>query len=78
MPHSEETLETIALQLGRRRVRAEDRLVADLAAESMDIVNIVASLEERFGIDISDAALGDVDTAGDLCNLVRRHLDRRR
>lgn len=56
----------VAVQLGRRRVAADDRLVEDLGAESLDLVNIVAALEDRYGIDIPEEEIADLRTVADL------------
>ena len=62
----------VAAQLGLSSVRSSDLIVEDLGAESMDIVNIVAGVEERFGVSIDQTALPDVRSVGDLQVLVER------
>ena len=52
--------------LGVRDVSPFDRLAEDLEAESMDVVNIVAALEERHQVVFDDAALAEVRTVADL------------
>ncbi len=64
----------VAAQLGLSSVRAGDLIVEDLGAESMDIVNIVAGVEERFGVSIDQTALPDVHSVADLQALVERAL----
>lgn len=66
----------VAAQLGVRSVRSSDLIVEDLGAESMDIVNIVAAAEERFGISIDEQALPDVHSVGDLHDLIERAMAR--
>jgi len=66
------TIQMVRLQLGRPEVKADDRIVEDLGAESMDIVNIVAALEERFGLAIDEAALPEIRSVRDLAELVAR------
>jgi len=58
--------EMVGLQLGRREVGADDELVADLGAESADVVNLIANLEERYGVEIGEEELPDLRTARDL------------
>lgn len=62
----------VAAQLGLASVRASDLIVEDLGAESMDIVNIIASVEERFGIGIDEQALPDIRSVADLHDLIER------
>jgi acyl carrier protein len=62
----------VAAQLGLSSVRSSDLIVEDLGAESMDIVNIIASVEDRFGIRIDEQALPDIHSVADLHDLVAR------
>lgn len=70
----EEIHSVVALQLGRTKVQATDRIVEDLGAESADVVNIVAALEDKFGITIGEAELQEVRTVSDLDDLVGARL----
>ena len=73
MPRTPETvLELVAAQLGAKAVRSEDRIVEDLGAESMDIVNIIGAVEERYALHIDEAELPAIRTIGDLAALVAR------
>jgi len=70
--------ELVAVQLGRRRVAAGDRLVEDLGARSLDLVNIVAALEDRYAIRIEESELPDLHTVADLHACARRLRDAER
>jgi acyl carrier protein len=61
----------VAVQLGRKRVPPDARIIEDLGAESLDVVNIVAALEERYGILIEEVELPDLVTVADLHACVR-------
>ncbi len=65
-------VELVAAQLGAGSVRETDRIVEDLGAESMDIVNIIAEVEERYAIHIDESVLPNISTVGDLIALARR------
>ena len=67
----EELQQLIAAILGAPRVRPSDRLAEDLEAESMDVVNIVAAVEDRYEVALDDAALAEVRTVADLHEVVR-------
>jgi acyl carrier protein len=56
----------VRLQLGAREARAEDRIVEDLGAESLDIVGILAAVEDRFGVSLDETAIPDIRTVADL------------
>jgi len=71
-PTLDEVRRVVALELGVKEVRAEDRLVDDLGVESMDFVSILAAIEDRWGIAAGDADLSPVRTVTDLHGLVGR------
>src|SRR4029079_14851710 len=61
----------IRVQLGSRAVRPEDRIVTDLGAESIDVLNIVVAVEERFGVVLDEGRLPAIVTVDDLYNEIR-------
>jgi len=69
---AEVVIQLVAAQLGVSSVRESDRIVEDLGAESMDIVNIIAAVEERYAICFDEAELPDISTVGDLIALAVR------
>lgn len=71
-PTLEEIQRLVALQLGKRRVAAGDRLVEDLGAESIDLVNLVATVEDRYGIEVAEEELAELRTVADVHELARR------
>ena len=66
--------EIVGRQLGRRGVKADDHLMADLGVESIDILNLVRALEEKFHVSITDDEIGTLQTVGDLHQIVLRKL----
>ena len=66
---------TVGLVLGRRAVTPDDRLEADLGAESIDVLNIVVALEQQYGVSIPEAALAGVSTVRDLYDVVVKSSD---
>lgn len=64
----------VGLQLGRRNVQADDRLVEDLGAESADVANIVATVEEKYGISIKEAEIARIFTPADLFDLIQKRM----
>jgi acyl carrier protein len=55
------------LEVQESQVTPEARLKEDLGADSLDIVEIVMLVEERFNITVADDVAEAVSTAGDLC-----------
>ncbi len=64
----------IGLQLGKRNVQAHDRLVEDLGAESADVANIVARVEEKYGVSIKEAEIARIFTPADLFDLIQKRM----
>jgi acyl carrier protein len=64
----------VAVQLGVAKVAPDDRLVEDLGAESVDVVNLLAAVESRFGIAVDEAELADVRTVADVYAFLRSRL----
>jgi len=63
---------TVGLVLGRRNVAPSDRIFEDLGAESADMLNIVVTVEEKYGITIDEMCVPSIRTIVDLYELVRR------
>ncbi len=68
-------IQMVETQLGASSVQESDRIVEDLGAESMDLVNIVALIEERYTILFDEANLQNINTVGDLITLAAQFND---
>lgn len=55
----------ICLQLGLSEVRRGDHFRDDLGAESLDLQNIVAALEDKYGVVLDDEDIVKLETVGD-------------
>ncbi len=66
--------ELVGRQLGRRGVKADDHLMADLGVESIDILNLVRTLEEKFHVAVTDDEITGLQTVRDLHAVVLRKL----
>jgi acyl carrier protein len=64
----------ISLQLGIREFDDGDHFLEDLGAESLDVMNIVAAVEERFGIEIKESEIPNLLTLNALYNHVKTHV----
>ena len=62
----------ISVQLGLNGVKSQDLIQANLGADSVDMVNIAATAEEKYQIEISETDLVSIKTAADLHRLVAR------
>lgn len=72
-----EILDLVALQLGSRTVAPGDRLVEELGAESADLLNLVATLEDRYQIEIAEEEIPRLSTVADVHDLVRARRQQR-
>ena len=61
----------VSLQLGVRDVRDDSLLVEELGAESADIVNIIAVLEEKYQIVVKESEIAKIRMPADLFELVK-------
>ncbi|WP_080421325.1 acyl carrier protein [Burkholderia ubonensis] len=53
------------------------QLVDDLGADSLDVLQVAATLEDRFGIRIDADALPNLMTVGGVCRLIERLVEGR-
>ena len=68
----EEIRKAIAQQLNipEERITEASRLIDDLKADSLDVVELVMGLEERYGIEIHDEDLPSIKTVGDIIRYI--------
>ena len=74
----EKILDMIAEQflLERNEISAETAFVADLGADSLDVVELTMALEEEFSLpDTPEEALSEIVTIGDLANYVAKAME---
>jgi acyl carrier protein len=62
-----------ALEVSSDRVTEKARLVDDFGATSLEMVDVVMTLSDQFGIEIPGEDSMAAETVGDLVELVRRH-----
>jgi len=70
----EDVVRLVRLTLGRRQVSEKDLLLEDLGAESVDILNLVAALEEKYNVSIPEEDIPGLRTASDIHAYLRRTL----
>ena len=77
MPYitEDQIIKMVELQLGKGDVKNNDRLVEDLGAESADIANLVAAIEEKYNIAVKESEIARIFTSADLFSLVQTHLN---
>ena len=66
----DEIIKVVSLQLGIRDVTADAMLVEELGAESADVINMIAVLEEKYQIAVKESEIAKIRTPADLLSLV--------
>ena len=61
-----------ALNLPAEKVTAESKIVEDLGADSLDVVELLSRLEDEYGITIPDEDVEDLLTVGDVVNEIEK------
>ena len=58
------------LRVEKDKINASTNIAADLGADSLDLVEILMSLEEEFEVSIPDEAIPGIVTVGDLVKFI--------
>ena len=58
------------LRVEAAKINANTNIAADLGADSLDLVEILMSLEEEFNVSIPDEAIPGIVTVGDLVKFI--------
>jgi acyl carrier protein len=71
----EEVKEVVVEQLNVNpdEIKEDSKFVEDLGADSLDVVELVMALEEKFDIEIPDADAEKIATVGDAIKYVEDH-----
>jgi len=68
----DEVKEVVAEQLGvnAEEIKEDSKFVEDLGADSLDVVELVMALEEKFDIEIPDEAAEKIATVADAVKFI--------
>lgn len=61
------------LSIDVKKLSEKTNIAEDLGADSLDLVEILMSLEDEFGISIPDEAIPQIKTIGDVVNFIDSH-----
>ncbi len=78
MSIAEEVKKIIMEQLGvdEEEIKPDAKFVEDLGADSLDTVELVMAMEEKFGIDIPDSDAEKIVTVQDAIDYVESHINK--
>ncbi len=62
------------LDVDEDKVKMEASISEDLGADSLDIVDLVMSLEEEFDVEIPDEQVENVKTVGDIVKFIEDNI----
>ena len=67
--------EMVASQLGKSKdeITPESSFIEDLGADSLDLVELIMSMEDEFGLEISDEDAESIITVQDAINFIAEH-----
>lgn len=55
-------------------ITADTDFVQDLNADSLDVVDMLMSLEDEFDVEIPDEEIENIHTVGDLVTFIEEHM----
>jgi len=62
------------LSVDEDRVTMDARFQEDLETDSLDLVELVMTMEEKFGIKITDEEAAEIKTVGDAVDFVQKRI----
>lgn len=62
------------LDVDEDKVKMEASITEDLGADSLDVVDLVMSLEEEFDVEIPDDQVENVKTVGDIVKYIEDNI----
>ncbi len=61
------------LHVTNKEITEQTRIKEDLGADSLDILQLLMTLEEQRGVTIPDEALATFETVGDIVEYLEKH-----
>lgn len=68
-----QTLLAEQLNIAPEKITMESRLLEDLGADSLDFVEMLMTLEDEFGVSISDEQAKEIKTVGDIAKYIENN-----
>ncbi len=70
----EKIINLIAEKLGKKKetINTKSRLVEDLGADSLDVVELIMTFEDEFGVSLPDEDVSKLKTVGDIVEYIKK------
>lgn len=59
-----------------KKINEDSELVADLKMSSLEVVDAVVAIEDKFGVEFSESEIWDLKTVGDIVDMLEKKLGR--
>jgi acyl carrier protein len=63
----------VLVDVKKENIQLDSKIVEDLGAESLDIYDMIALLEDEFTLEITDEEVEKIQTVQDVVNFIREH-----
>ena len=61
----------VLVDVKKENIHMDSKIVEDLGAESLDIYDMIALLEDEFGLEITDEEVEKIQTVQDVVNFIK-------
>jgi acyl carrier protein len=61
----------VLVDVNKENIQLNSKIVEDLGAESLDIYDMIALLEDEFGLEITDEEVENIQTVQDVANFIK-------
>jgi acyl carrier protein len=68
-----ELVAEVLVDVNKDNIEMSSKIVEDLGAESLDIYDMIALLEDEFGLEITDEEVEKILTVQDVADFIREH-----
>ncbi|MGB6065063.1 MAG: acyl carrier protein [Desulfomonilaceae bacterium] len=68
-----ELVAEVLVDVNKDNIEMNSKIVEDLGAESLDIYDMIALLEDEFGLEITDEEVEKIHTVQDVADFIREH-----
>ncbi|MBR5251762.1 MAG: acyl carrier protein [Oscillospiraceae bacterium] len=62
------------LEVNTEDITLESNIMDDFDADSLDLVDIVMSVEDEFGVEVPEDAVEKIKTVGDVVNFIEENM----